>query len=483
MRVAQKFAGYSLEEADNLRKACGKKIRSLIAAEREKFVAGCERTGYGQALGTALFDLIEPFADYAFPKSHAYGYAMVGYQTAWLKANHPAEYLAALLTSVQDDKDRTAVYLAECRSQGIRVLVPDVNLSEADFTARPATTHGDEPAQPGTIVFGLAAVRNVGAGLVAHIVAERAKGGPYKDFFDFCERVDPVVLNKRTVESLVKAGAFDSLGHPRKGLLSVFEQVVDQALSRRREQAAGILSLFDGLSEHQDGTSAFDARRVPVPSIEFDKTIRLAFEKEMLGLYVSDHPLLGLEVAVRRLADCSIAGLREQSPAGAQGGREGEPTTVAGVVASLLVRYTRRGERMASFVLEDLESQIETLVFPKAMQSYGHLLEEDAIVCVKGRLDNRDDQPKLVCMELSRPELSTESLGVEPLRVQLSPGALSDQRLVDLKALLLAHPGPSPVLLCVGDRVLKLPPQFSVEPRAGLLGELRELLGAGVAVS
>ncbi|MBO0714003.1 MAG: DNA polymerase III subunit alpha, partial [Acidimicrobiales bacterium] len=483
MRVAQKFAGYSLEEADNLRKACGKKIRSLIAAEREKFVAGCERTGYGQALGTALFDLIEPFADYAFAKSHAYGYAMVGYQTAWLKANHPAEYLAALLTSVQDDKDRTAVYLAECRSQGIRVLVPDVNLSEADFTARPATKHEGEPGQPGTIVFGLAAVRNVGAGLVAHIVAEREKAGPYKDFFDFCERVDPMVLNKRTVESLVKAGAFDSLGHPRKGLLAVLEQVVDQALSRRREQAAGILSLFDGLSERQEGTSGFDARRVPVPSVEFDKASRLAFEKEMLGLYVSDHPLLGLEAAVRRLADCSIAVLREQGAAGAQGGRDGEPTTVAGVVTNLVVRYTRRGERMASFVLEDLESQVETLVFPKAMQSHGHLLEEDAIVCVKGRLDSRDDQPKLVCMELSRPELGTERLGVEPLRVQLSPGVLSDQRLSDLKALLLAHPGPSPVLLCVGDRVLKLPAQFSVEPRTGLLGELRELLGAGVAVS
>jgi DNA polymerase-3 subunit alpha len=362
--------------------------------------------------------------------------------------------------------------------------VPDVNLSEADFTARPATTGEGEAGQPGTIVFGLAAVRNVGAGLVGHIVAERERGGPYRDFFDFCDRVDPMVLNKRTVESLVKAGAFDSLGHPRKGLLHVFEQVVDQALSRRREQAAGILSLFDGLLEPHGGGSSFDDRRVPVPGVEFDKTTRLAFEKEMLGLYVSDHPLLGLEAAVRRLADCSITGLREPGPAGAPGSREGELTTVAGVVTSLTVRYTRRGERMASFILEDLESQIETLVFPKAMQSCGHLLEEDAIVCVKGRLDTRDDQPKLVCMELSRPELGdAETRGAEPLRVQLSPGALSDQRLVDLKALLLAHPGSSPVLLCLGDRVLRLPPQFSVEPRAGLLGELRELLGAGVALS
>jgi DNA polymerase-3 subunit alpha len=484
LRVAQRFAGYSLAEADSLRKACGKKIRSLIAAERDKFVAGCERTGYGRELGGRLFDLIEPFADYAFSKSHAYGYGLVAYQTAWLKANHPVQYMAALLTSVQDDKDKTAVYLAECRSLGIRVLVPDVNVSDADFTARPANDEGREAGRAGMIVFGLAAVRNVGAGLVGHIVAERERGGPYRDFLDFCDRVDPMVLNKRTVESLIKSGAFDSLGHPRQGLLQVFEQVVDQALARRRERAAGILSLFEGLAASGAGDGSFDDRRIPVPEVEFDKATRLAFEKEMLGLYVSDHPLLGVERAVRRLAGCSISELREQGPGASSGPSEGDAVTVAGVVTSLTVRYTRRGERMASFVLEDLEAQIETLVFPKAMQEFGHLLEDDAIVCVRGRLDTRDDQHKLVCLELSRPELGVGNLaGAEPLRVQLSPGALSDQRLVDLKALLLAHPGPSPVLLCVGDRVLKLPQEFSVEPRAGLLGELRELLGAGVSLA
>ncbi|HEY1828809.1 MAG TPA: DNA polymerase III subunit alpha, partial [Acidimicrobiales bacterium] len=229
MRVAQKFAGYSLEEADNLRKACGKKIRALIAAEREKFVAGCAREGYGEDLGTKLFDIIEPFADYAFNKSHSYGYGLVAYQTAWLKAHYPVEYMSALLTSVKDNKDKTAVYLAECRSMGIDVLVPDVNRSVAEFAPDRSVEDGK------SIVFGLAAVRNVGESLVERIVAERNAAGPFVDVFDFCARVDPVVLNKRTMESLVKGGAFDSFEHPRQGLCLVLEEVVDRTLERRRE--------------------------------------------------------------------------------------------------------------------------------------------------------------------------------------------------------------------------------------------------------
>ena len=214
MRVAQRFAGYTLEEADNLRKACGKKIRALIQAEREKFVAGCVTQGYEKMLGTKLFDIIEPFADYAFNKSHSYGYGLVAYQTAWLKAHYPVEYFAALLTSVKDDKDKTAIYLGECRTLGIEVLVPDVNRSAAEFTP----LVGADGAH--RIVFGLAAVRNVGESLVDRIVAEREANGPFADLYDFCRRVDPVVLNKRTMESLVKSGAFDSLGAPGKGCAS-----------------------------------------------------------------------------------------------------------------------------------------------------------------------------------------------------------------------------------------------------------------------
>ena len=465
MRVAQKFAGYSLEEADNLRKACGKKIRALIAREREKFVAGCAASGYGSDLGTKLFDVIEPFADYAFPKAHAYAYGMVAYQTAWLKANHPVEYLAALLTSVKDDKDKTAVYLAECRALGIQVLVPDVNLSASEFTGRPAEA-GDASA---SIPFGLSAIRNVGEGLVERIVAEREANGPFADFYDFCQRVDPFVLNKRTVESLVKAGAFDSLGHPRQGLCQVFELIVDRTLARRRERELGVLSLFGEVGDA--GPSSVHDERVAVPDVEFDKAQKLAFEKEMLGLYVSDHPLMGTEAALRRHTEASIAELREL--------RDGDVRWVGGVVTNLARRYTKKGDLMATFHLEDLESTIETWVFPRVMHEYAPLLADDAVVCVKARLDAREDQPKLTCLEVRRPELVLD--GGPPVRIRLSMRSLDDGCVSRLKLLLVEHPGDSPVFLHLagdaGDRVLRLPRQFNVDARNGLLGEIRVLLG------
>ena len=467
MRVAQRFAGYSLEEADNLRKACAKKKRELIVAEREKFVAGCERQGYGAALGTRLFDVIEPFADYAFPKAHAYGYGLIAYQTAWLKANHAVAYLAALLTSVKDDKDKTAVYLAECRAMGIKVLVPDVNLSASDFTAR-----GE------AIPFGLSAIRNVGEGLVERIVAERESGGPFSDFYDFCERVDPMVLNKRSVESLVKAGAFDSLGHPRKGLCQVFEQVIDRTLARRRERELGVMSLFsmdtgaDGVAGA--GGGGFDDSRVPIPVHEFDKALKLAFEKEMLGLYISDHPLLGVEAGLRRHADSSIAELREL--------RDGDIRCVGGVVTNLSRKFTKKGDLMATFFLEDLESAIECWVFPRVMHEYGPLLVDDAIVCVKARLDTRDDQPKLTCLEVRRPELAPDA-GGSPVRIDLPLGSLTETRVNRLKELLVEHSGSSPVFLHVGGKILRLTDEFRVDVGNGLMGEIRVLLGPNAIVA
>src|SRR6185436_15365566 len=221
MRVAQRLAGYSLEEADNLRKATGKKVRALIRKERSKFVEGCVAQGHERAFAEKYFDMIEPFADYSFNKSHSVGYGYLAYQTAYLKANYPVEYLAALLTTVKANKDQTAVFLNECRQLGIPVLVPDVNESMHDFTV-----HRD-PDGSEAIRFGMSAVRNVGSGVVSYVVAAREEGGPFTDFYDFCERVDPLALNKRTVESLIKAGAFDSLGHRRKGLVLVHERIID----------------------------------------------------------------------------------------------------------------------------------------------------------------------------------------------------------------------------------------------------------------
>jgi DNA polymerase-3 subunit alpha len=456
MRVAQKFAGYSLEEADNLRKACGKKIRALIAAEREKFVDGCERTGYGRDIGTKLFDVIEPFADYAFNKSHSYGYGFVAYQTAWLKAHHPVEYLAALLTSVKDDKDKTAVYLAECRNCSIQVLVPDVNVSDSEFAALGRT-----------IPFGLSAVRNVGTGLVGHIVAEREKNGPFNDFYDFCNRVDPMVLNKRTVESLIKGGAFDAVGHPRQGLCMVFEQIVDRTLERRRKEGEGQFDLF-GSAEADIG---FDDVRVTIPDMEFDKSQKLAFEKEMLGLYVSDHPLMGAEAALRRHVEASISDLRDAT--------EGVMKVVGGVVTNLSRKYTKKGELMATFVLEDLEAAIEAWVFPRTMQEYGSLLQDDAVVCVKGRLDLREDQPKFVCMEVRRPELTIDGGDLE---ISVPVHALTESKVNELKGVLVRHPGDRAVVLRLGDKRLRLPAEFRVDGRNGLVCELREVLGPGCLV-
>ena len=463
MRVAQRFAGYSLEEADNLRKAAGKKNRAIMALERAKFVAGCMATGYGAEIGSALFDVIEPFADYAFNKSHSYGYGLVSYQTAWLKANYPVEYLAALLTSVKDDKDRTAVYLSECRAQGIEVLVPDINVSVAEFAAlRGAGARG-----AGAIPFGLAAVRNVGEGLVERIVAARAEGGPFADFYDFCERVDPVVLNKRTIESLVKAGAFDSLGHPRQGLCQVADQIVERTLARRRERDLGVMSLFGDFGGG-GAQPVFDDTRVPIPDTEFDKRTKLAFEKEMLGLYVSDHPLVGVESALRRHVEVSVRELRELA--------EGELRWVGGVVTGLNRKYTKRGELMATFTLEDLEAALDVWLFPRTMTDFGHLLADDAVVCVRGRLDLREEEPKLICMELKRPELVTDDC--EPLHLVLPLHALTDDRLLRLKQLLGDHRGEAPVFLHVGSKIIRLAAEFNVNARAGLLAELRVLLGA-----
>ena len=465
MRVAQKLAGYSLEEADNLRKACAKKKRDLIAKERDHFVAGCERTGYGRAIGERLFDIIEPFADYAFPKAHAFGYGLVAYQTAFLKARYPVEYLAALLTSVKGDKDRSAVYLNECRSNGIPVLVPDVNRSESDFAVY-------EESGRRVITFGLSAVRNVGEGLVALVVTEREANGPFTDFHDFCDRVDPSVLNKRALESLIKAGAFDSLGHARRGLLLVFEQIVDQALSRRRERDAGVMNLFDvGAESSPDLAPAFD-EAVVIPDDEFDKSQRLVFEKEMLGLYVSDHPLMGAQRSLARHTDSTLTELREL--------HDGEMRVVGGVVTGYKSRYTKRGDLMATFMLEDLEAAVEVMVFPKTMLEYGHLLEEDAIVCVRARLDLREETPKLIAIEVQRPEI-TQDDAVRPVVLRIPVGWVTGTNIDGLKELLSRHPGESPVIVHLQNNgnttKLRFGDGFRVDPGSGILGEVRVLLG------
>ena len=463
MRVAQRFAGYSLAEADSLRKAMGKKIREAMAAEEEKFVAGVAANGYEQGLGTQLFKIIQQFADYAFNKSHSYGYGLVAYQTAFLKANYPVEYLAALLTSVKGKLENASVYLNECRLGGIDVQVPDVNRSASDFTPVPT----DDETGPGRIVYGLSAVRNVGEGVVEKVITERDEGGPYASFVDFVERVHIDVLNKRTVESLIKAGAFDSLGHPRKGLQQVHESIIDMTVRKRREHDAGVMSLF---GEQSEGPSFDD--RPDVPDVEYDRMQKLAHEKEMLGLYISDHPLKGMEARVRRLADSTIGDLA----AGTSLSDDTGFWSVGGVVTGLQRRWTRKGELMASFALEDLQDKIEVLVFPRVMAEHGSKLADDAVVVVRGRLDSREETLRFFANEV-QPVTSTEP--DPPLRVNLGLEHQTGRLIEELKSLLMAHPGGSPVELLLGERrMARLPEDFAVDTANGLPAELRELLGA-----
>ncbi len=460
-RMANDERPYAVVE-DFLVHNCGKKNKELIAKERVKFTDGCEATGYGKELGTAWFDIIEPFADYAFNKSHAYGYGFISYQTAYLKANYPAEYLAALLTSVKTSLEKAAIYLAECRAMGIEVVVPDVNRSSSDFT--PEITLRPDGTEELRILFGLSAVRNVGTGLVEHIVAERDANGPYEDFYDFCQRVNTQVLNKKTIESLIKAGSFDAMGHPRQGLLTVYEQIIDQTVARRKEHDMGVMSLF---AEADDASPAFD-ERVPIPDRDFDKKVRLTFEKEMLGLYVSDHPLLGAETALRKKVDCSVLELSEVE--------DGSRRTVGGVVTGLQRKWTKKGDLMAVFTLEDLQGSCEVMVFPRTMAEIGHLLADDTVVILGARVDRRDDTPKLIATDVEIFEPLAE--GEPPLRLHLSATRLTDDTVNRLKELFLDFPGDSEVYIMLGERqVVRLPEQYTVSTRSGLVGELRALLG------
>jgi DNA polymerase-3 subunit alpha len=480
MRVAQKFAGYSLAEADNLRKACGKKIREMMAKERDAFEAGVERTGYGTELGKQLFDIIEKFADYAFNKSHTFGYGLVTYQTAYLKAHYPVEYFACLLTSVKSNLDKAAVYLSDCRSAGIKVLTPDINRSVMNFAAiAPDQVPQDISlaiGSPGAITFGLSAVRNVGEGLVDQLLEERSENGDYVTFYDFAERAPEPVLNKRTVESLIKAGAFDRLGHPRRGLLASFEQILDTTIERRRERDRGVMSLFGDWGDDAGDATAGDGgpavgfdERIPIPDIEYDKSDKLKAEKEMLGLYVSDHPLFGVEAALKRKVEHALIDLTEMD--------DGAQIKAGGVITNLARKFTKKGDQMAVFVLEDLEASIEVTVFPRTLLEQGHKLEDDIIVAVKGRLDKRDESRfGLIAHDVQ--VLSGLADGPAlPLTLLLPSHVLDELKIQRLKRILRDHPGDSIVQIDIGQgKVLRLADEFRVDvDRAA--GELRMAFG------
>ncbi len=457
--IAQKVAGYSIGAADLLRRAMGKKKKAELDAQFETFSSGMRDRGYSADAVRTLWEILVPFSDYAFNKAHSAAYGLISYWTAYLKANYPAEYMAALLTSMKDDKDRSAIYLAECRRMGISVLPPDVNSSAADFTP----TGKD-------IRFGLGAVRNVGANVVASIVASRKEKGEFVDFADFLRKVDAVVCNKRTVEALIKAGAFDSLGHTRRGLIHIHERALDTVVETKKAEAIGQFDLF-GVDSGAGG--AADVLAVAVPDGEWDKNVLLAFEREMLGLYVSDHPLLGLERVLAASAELSIAALH------ADGAAEGQAVTVAGILSSVSRRVTKAGAPWAQAVLEDLEGSIELLFFPATYAQVGINIAEDAVVVVKGRADARDDTVKLIVSDLTLPDLAAGARG--PVVVSLPPNRCTPPMVERLREVLAAHPGTTEVHLELvnGERRhrLKLGDGYRVTTSAALMGDLKALLG------
>jgi DNA polymerase-3 subunit alpha len=458
---------------------CGKKIRELMAKERDAFEAGVERTGYGKDLGPMLFDIIEKFADYAFNKSHTFGYGLVTYQTAYLKAHYPVEYIASLLTSVKNNLDKAAIYLSDCRSMGIKVLPPDVNRSMSNFGA---LAPDEVPpgvslsvGSPGAITFGMSAVRNVGEALVELLIAERDENGQFTSFHDFVERVPEPVLNKRTIESLIKGGAFDNLGHTRRGLLTVFEHIIDTTVKRRREREKGVMSLFgDWGGDGEEGGAGegtgdgFD-ERTEIPDLAFDKTEQLRYEKEMLGLYVSDHPLFGVEAALRRKVEQSVLDLQTMD--------DGANVVVGGVITNLARKFTKKGDQMAVFLLEDLDASIEVTIFPRTLAEQGHKLEDDLIVAVKGRLDRRDES-RFGLIGQTITVLSGLSDGpAAPLRLRLPSTGLDELKIQRLKRILREHPGDSVVMVDIGQgKVLKLADEFRVDLDRSV-GELRMAFG------
>jgi DNA polymerase-3 subunit alpha len=466
LAIAQKVAGYSIGRADLLRRAMGKKKKEILDKEFEGFEAGMRDNGYSPDAIKTLWDILVPFSGYGFNKSHTAGYGLVAYWTAYLKANYPAEYLAALLTSVGDNKDRSAVYLADCRRMGSKVLPPDVNTSRGQFTAV-----GSD------IRFGLGAVRNVGTGVVESIVRARRKKGDFTDFYDFLSKVDAVVCNKRTVESLIKAGAFDSLGHTRKGLLAVHADAIDSYMDLKRNEAVGQYDLFGAFEEM--GVTAVAAP--PIPVGEWDKPDRLAFEREMLGLYVSDHPLAGLERLLRRNAEHTIPQILDD-----EGMPDGAQVTIAGMLTGVAPRVTRAGKVWASATLEDMVGAVEVLFFPNTYELVRGHLRDDLVVAVKGRVNRRDaGSVSIAAQDVMLLDVNAaQAAANRPLTIHLLDTAVTPTTVDQLKEILQQHrgstevrlqlrysaPGRRPDLLSLGG--------ICVEPTPALLAELKALVGA-----
>jgi DNA polymerase III subunit alpha len=456
MEIAKQLAGFSPAEADDLRKAIGKKIHALMASLKDKFLEGCAQNGVPHGVATQLWKDTEQSQDYSFNKSHSAGYALIAYRTAWLKANYPHQYMAALISSVMNTKDRVPLYVNACAEMGIEVEPPDVNVSQTDFAV-----------VEGKIRFGLNAVKNVGEGAAAAIVAAREDGGAFASLWELTERVDPTLLNKRALESLIKCGALDSTGASRWGMLEVIEHALAWGGREQSDRLLGQGSIFDLGGEEAAGPKVHPS----IPDGEFEKAELLALEKESLGLYVSEHPLAAVREQLRRKTDCALSDVSAR--------RDGEFVTVGGIVGALKQVTTRKGDPMVFVRLDDLTGSTEVVVFNSVYEQARELLAADAILVIKGRVDHKQEgETKLIAVEVTAFEAAQVAKEVR-LRVdaQKAPAGL----ISELKAIVEGFPGETPVILAVdtslGPKTLELGPGHRVKPTPAFFGEVKALLG------
>lgn len=459
MQIAQKVAGYSLGQADLLRRAMGKKKKSILDEAYDGFASGMSSNGYSQAAVTALWDTVLPFAGYAYNKSHAAGYSVIMYWTAYLKANYPAEYMAGLLTSVADDKDKSAVYLAACRTRGITVLPPDVNQSERNFAAV-----GQD------IRFGLGAVRNVGTSPVTSILNTRSRVGQFESFSDYLEQIDLTACTKKVTDALIKAGGFDSFSHPRKGLHLIHANAVDQANSTKKSQALGQHDLFEDTAEA--GSLNIGSK---IPDEEWPKKEKLALERDMLGLYVSGHPLDGIAKTLDSYTDTKITAILDGKIS------HGRKVKIAGIISSVDRRVNKNGEPWAIVEIADLEASIEVLFFASSYRASYDALVPDKVCIVTATINIRDDRRSVFANGCSELELRATSNDEPPVVLSLAVEQCTTQVVMNLRKVLQNHPGSSEVHVDLtgpnATTSLAAASELSVEASPALFGDLRALLG------
>ncbi len=451
MEIAKQLAGFTPAEADDLRKAIGKKIHSLMASLKDKFLEGCAANGVTPAVANQLWKDMEQAQDYSFNKSHAACYALIAYRTAWLKAHHSKEYMAALISSVMNTKDRVPFYVNACREMEVEVLPPDVNGSECDFAV-----------VEGRIRFGLNAVKNVGDAAARAIVAARAEGGQFASLWDFTERVDPQVVNKRALESLVKCGALDSTQGSRRGMLEALEHALSHGQRASDERLRGQSSLFAEVEEKLE--------HPPIRNEEFEKNELLRLEKETLGLYVSEHPLEAIRAQLRRKTDATLADLGHR--------RDGEIVTVAGIVSAVKQLTTKKGEPMVFLRLDDVIGSAEVVVFNSVYAASRELLVTDSVLVVKARVDHKEGESKLIALEVASFEATPERREV---RLKLDARRARAGIIRELAAVVRDFPGEAPVVIDLvtseGPRTLQFGNDYRVKPEPDFFAEVKALLG------